>query len=197
MATVRKGFTPYRKFGGGVYTGGREKAYVSNGYATALGVGDPIYVSNGLIRIAANTSTGEDALTNPGREYGVFVGCNYIDSNGQPQESTYFPAATSSTGRLEDQTQVIGYYAPAREYSFLAIASASVSSLGHGSLYAVTVSSPNALFKRSTAKINAAVASAGVDHMVRVIGFPNIAGTKPDDATTIVEVEFALPGNPW
>lgn len=203
MATnggVRLGFTPYKVFGGGANSTGRARALVSNGYGTALGAGDPVYVSNGLIRIAANTSAADDALTNPGREYGVFEGCKYVDVNtGQVVESTYLAASTSSKGgtQLEGETQIIGYYTPARNNTFLAMASASVSALQAGSLFSVTVSSPSSITKRSTAKVNAAVASAGVDHMVRVVGFPNIAGTRPDDATTVVEIEFALPGNPW
>lgn len=200
MATTRKGLTPYKAKNGGVYTGGRERALVSNGYATALGAGDPIYVSNGLIRVATNTSTADDALTNPGRTYGVFVGAKYVDVNsGQPVETSYLAAATSSKGgsNLEGETQILGFYVPSNAYTFLAIADASVSALQSGALCPVSVGTPSATTKRSVSRIKAAVASAGLDHMVRIVGFPNISGTRPDDANTVVEVEFALPGNPW
>lgn len=199
---VRKGLTPYKAKGGGVYTGGQERALVSNGYNQALAVGDPIYVSAGNIRIAANASAGEfiavagSAITNlntVNREYGVFMGCRYVDAEGQVKDTTYFPAATSSGGVLEGETAVLGYYVPAAQYTFLAIASASVSALQAGSLFGVEVSSPSSIFKRSTAKVNTVAASAGVAHMVRIKGFPNIAGTRPDDATTVVEVELVLP----
>ena len=196
MTTVKKGLTPYKKRGGAPFTGGHERALVANSYGTALGAGDPVYVSAGYIRVAANTSAGLNALTNPGREYGVFAGAKYIDPNtGQPVETTYLAASTSSAGELEGETQMLGFYTPARGTTFIAVAEASVSALAVGSLFAVSVGTPSAATKRSVARIKDVVASAGLPHMVRVVGFPNISGSRPDDANTIVEVELALPNN--
>lgn len=203
MTTVRKGMTPYKKSGEAVNTAGQSRALVSNGYATALAKGDPIYVSNGLIRVAANTSVNDfitvaaSAINLGGalnRTYGVFEGCKYIDSNtGQPVESTLKAASVSSGGVVEGETQILGFYTPAKDTTFLMIAEASVSALQVGNICPVSVGTPSAIFKRSVARMKAAVASAGVDHMVRVVSFPNISGSAADDANTIVEVEIVLP----
>lgn len=72
----------------------RQNAYtIATGYATTINLGDPV----------AGTGTGTGSL--PGIQIatinspvvGVFVGCQYVDSNGQPQYSKSWPASTTAT----------------------------------------------------------------------------------------------------
>lgn len=180
--TIRKGLTPYRRKNGQPFNGGVTRFLVSNGYGTALAKGDPVLVSNGFVKVGVNTTNGATA---------VFQGCKYIDANGQPVESTYFPANTSSGGLLEDETHVLAYVTWDDELTYLAIADGSVSAGQLGLTFPVSVGTPDSITKRSVARVHASANASVGGSMVQVVGFPNIAGTRPDDAATVVEVVLA------
>lgn len=185
MATVKNGLTPYKTKAGEPYTGGRSRFLIKNGYATALGQGDPVKVSNGFVKLATNTS---DGVT------GVFAGCKYIDMNTkQPVESGYWPANTSSAGVLEGETHALGYITNADDLTYIAVADGSVSAALLGATFRVSTGTPDSLTKRSTARVHASANASADQYLVRVVGFPNIAGTRPGDANTIVEVELVSP----
>jgi len=181
---IKKGLTPWNTIGSD-YTGIRKRALIKNGYNTALGEGDPIKVSNGYIKVAANSSAGVT---------GVFAGCKYIDSaTKQPVESGYWTASTSSGGRLEGQVHAIGYYHDAREYTFIALADGSVSATAIGATYRVSVGTPDSLLKRSAAVVHTCANASADQYMVRIIGFPLVPGNAADTAITAVEVEIVSP----
>jgi hypothetical protein len=184
MATTdKKGFNVSRAKNG--YSNHIRKRYlIKNAYNTALAKGDPVKVSTGYIEIAVNGGT----------QRGVFDGCKYVDSNGQTKESDYWPAGTSSGGKLEGQTHAIGYVIHAETAYFTLLADASVSALELGLTYPVSVGTPSALYRRSSARMNVSVAASADKNMVRVVGFPQKITTAPDDATTLVEVEFVTVG---
>lgn len=186
MATTRKGLTPYRKKGGGPVTGGRSRYLIANGYNTDLAAGDPVRVSNGFIHVAVNTTGGAS---------GVFAGCKYIDTNGQPTESTLWPAATSSGGLLENETNAIGYVYEGTDLTFIAVADASLSAGHLGATFPVSVGSPDTTMKRSVSRVHASVNTTVGGNMVKLLGFPQIGGTRPNDAATVVEVEIVNPGD--
>lgn len=86
-ATYAFGFLP-------ITPNAREQSYtIASGYSTAINKGDPV----------AGSGTGNGAL--PGIVIGVagsaitgiFLGCYYTDSNGQPQFSLSWPASTTAT----------------------------------------------------------------------------------------------------
>lgn len=182
---IKKGLTAWKSLIGGDYTAVRKRALVKNGYATALGQGDPIKVSNGFIEVAANSSVGVT---------GVFDGVKYIDSTTrQPVESGYWTASTSSGGLLEGQVHAIGYYYDARDYTFIAITDGSVSATAIGATYRVSVGTPDGLLKRSNAVVHSSANASADQYMVRVIGFPLVPGNTADLPITCVEVEIVSP----
>lgn len=72
----------------------RVRAYsIASGYGTAINFGDPV--------AASGTGTGAYAGVVIGVAssdiVGVFQGCTYTDSNGQPQWSKAWPASTTAT----------------------------------------------------------------------------------------------------
>jgi hypothetical protein len=184
MATVKKGLTPFRKKGGDPFTGGRSRYLIKNGYGTAMAEGDPVKVSNGFVEIAVNTTNGAT---------GVFAGCKYVDTNGQPVESGLWPASTSSGGLIEGETHALGFIYEGTDLTFLAIADGSVSATLLGATFPVSVGSADTVLKRSKARVHASVNTSVGGNMVRVLGFPNISGSAADDANTIVEVEIVSP----
>lgn len=184
--TVMSGLTPYRTKGGEPFTGGRSQFYIDNGYGTALGAGDPVLVDGGYVIKAANTTAGVT---------GVFAGCMYVDPvTKQVVTSTYFPANLSSGGLLEGQLDVIAYVYNAEDLTFLAKTDAAVAATSAGATHPVIYGTPSASLKRSSAVIDADAETdpaAGV--LVQILSFPNIAGTKPGDNPTIVEVALVTP----
>lgn len=89
MATApRTGLNPARKVGSGPDNKGLTTYTIASGYATALGIGDPVKLSSGTIIKATN---GADAI-------GVFMGCDYFDdTNKLIKYSGYWPASQTST----------------------------------------------------------------------------------------------------
>lgn len=76
----------------------RPKAYViASGYAINLFNGDPVKLTtNGVIQLG--TSDGTRSGTTDGITLlGVFAGVEYLDANGKPVVSNFWPASTSAT----------------------------------------------------------------------------------------------------
>jgi hypothetical protein len=66
---------------------------IKSGYNTALGKGDPLMgTGDGYVEEAAATE--EEII-------GVFAGCRYIDANGNPVYSEYWPANTATKGAAD------------------------------------------------------------------------------------------------
>lgn len=66
---------------------------IATGESTAINIGDPVKLTGtgtgpyaGIVRADAGDTS-----------VGVFAGCNYTDSNGQPQWSKSWPASTTAT----------------------------------------------------------------------------------------------------
>jgi len=89
MATApRKGFNPAKKQGSACYNGGLNSAKIASGYATALGVGDPVKLTTDGTLIKATNAAGN---------LGVFQGVSYTDSVGDIKITKYWPASTTAT----------------------------------------------------------------------------------------------------
>lgn len=72
----------------------RTNAYtILTGYGTAINIGDPVKVTGtGLGALPeVNVAAAGDTVV------GVFAGCEYTDSNGQPQWGKAWPASTTAT----------------------------------------------------------------------------------------------------
>lgn len=83
------GLKPFRRLGGGVFTGANNRYNIANGSATNIFWGDPVKrLATGYIDVYTTIT---DLIL------GVFQGCYWIDPvSKRPTWSAYFPAATSS-----------------------------------------------------------------------------------------------------
>jgi hypothetical protein len=66
---------------------------IATGYSTAINIGDPVVVTGTGVGVYAGIAIGvaSSAIT------GVFAGCDYTDSNNQPQWGKSWPASTTAT----------------------------------------------------------------------------------------------------
>lgn len=97
------GLRPVRRLDGMPYAGAFSTYLIDPaGYNTNIFNGSVVYINaNGYINIVA--ATGADATTNAwpagssgaSGAIGVFVGCRYINAQGQPTWSQYYPANTT------------------------------------------------------------------------------------------------------
>lgn len=85
---TKKGLNLSRKVGGAPDSKGLNSYTIASGYATALGVGDPVKLTTDGSLIKA--TNGADAI-------GVFAAVKYINSVGEPKFAHYWPASTVAT----------------------------------------------------------------------------------------------------
>lgn len=86
------GFVPVRhKKGGEIRLG---QYTIPSGYDTSIGKGDVVEMTGTGRNIAAAAAENEDNI-------GIFAGCNYVDAQGNPVFSEYWPADTVTEGASE------------------------------------------------------------------------------------------------
>ena len=98
MANVNapRGLVPVRKLGGGSIT---QNAYsIATDYTTAIYTGDVVEMTGTGKNVTKSASGNTDNV-------GVFIGCSYIDANGKPVWSKYWPGV--SDGKTNIVAQVI------------------------------------------------------------------------------------------
>lgn len=85
------GLLPVNLLGGQVFSGSTRQIPIQTAHGTAICFGDVVIMSaNGCITGAVLTATTVNVV-------GIFMGCNYINSQGQRVYSQYFPALTAGT----------------------------------------------------------------------------------------------------
>lgn len=96
MANINAAFglRPYRMLGSGANTNGDVVYSIQTastaGTASVIYQGSPVIpLANGLLDIVGAASGGTTALL------GVFLGCNYIDLNGKPKFSPFWPGTAA------------------------------------------------------------------------------------------------------
>ena len=97
-----RGFVPVKHLSGGEV---RMTTYaIASGEATALGRGDPVEVTG-------SSGTAHDYIQKAAAENvnnrGIFMGCHYVDTNGNPVYSDYWPAATVTEGAKDAIAHVV------------------------------------------------------------------------------------------
>lgn len=186
---VLKGLTPARKLGSGYNNGGGNWYPIANGYATAIGEGDPVKLSAGIIQIAENTTVTLGAA----KEFA------YIDTEGKLQFKKNFTAATSSKGGIEvfggyQQPMAFVHDDPNQTYIVRTVDAASVSAGMIGTSFKMSAIG-SVVNGRSQAVLDVA-ASAGVSggHMVTIVGLYTGRDSEWGDAPTAVEVKLSNAG---
>lgn len=100
------GLIPVKRVDGLPYAGAVSEYLIDSGYGTNIYYGSVVHLdANGYVAIV--TGTGADATNNDWPTgtssgmtgaLGVFVGCEYINAQGQLVHSNYFPTGTTSGG---------------------------------------------------------------------------------------------------
>ena len=92
------GLVPYKMLGGKPYSGATSYYQIApTPYATSIFTGDPVTMSAGYVTIGAAGSA----------IIGVFAGCKYIQADGTPKFSPYWPASTAILSGSSIQALVI------------------------------------------------------------------------------------------
>tara|TARA_R100000935_G_C2753710_1_gene130732 strand:+ start:19 stop:633 length:615 start_codon:yes stop_codon:yes gene_type:complete len=193
MATTAApyGFIPVRKADGSPYSGARDAFLITPaGVAQNIGYGSLVEISAGFVQLASGT--GADATTNNlgGNAIGalgVFVGCEYINSEGQLIFAQFYPS-----GQANATAYVITD--PGVTFQVQADGAIAQAALGHnapltGAQNATT--SINTTTGKSKVALDATTATA--TKSFKVVGFSTKAGSTIGDAKTDVLVKFNLP----
>ena len=187
MASVASpyGLKPVNLIGGQPYAGSTRTYLIDPaGTASTIYNGSPVYVNaNGYLAVA--TATGADATTNgfpTGTAntgiVGVFVGCSYVNAQGQQIWSQYYP--TGVTGVVTAQV-VDDYDAVFQVQSAGSVAQNAVGANVFFSTGAVATGSTAT--GNSTASVVAGASAVTTTAAFRVIGFVSTPG---DTATDIL-----------
>jgi hypothetical protein len=195
MASIASpyGLKPVNELGGLPYAGSTRQ-YVIDPAGTAANIynGSPVYVNaSGYLAVA--TATGADATTNGfpvGTAntgiVGVFVGCQYINAQGQVIYSQYYPTGTTGVvnAYVVDDPQVIFQVQSAGQVTQAAVGSNLFFSTG-------AVATGSTTTGNSTASVVAGSSAVTTTAAFRVVGFPNMVGfSVVGDAFTDVFVKI-------
>jgi hypothetical protein len=89
------GLLPINRMDGMPYAGQIRQIPIAANYATAIFYGDTVRIDGGyLVADASTTAELGNGMV------GVLVGCAYTNSQGQPVEGQYYPAAASTASNL-------------------------------------------------------------------------------------------------
>lgn len=90
------GLQPINRFDGIAYAGATQQLPIASTYNVPIFNGDIVYVTNGTIAKSVVTSNVASAANTA--TYGVFMGVQYVNSQGQTVQAQYYPgnAAASS-----------------------------------------------------------------------------------------------------
>ena len=93
------GLVPINRFDGMPYAGATQQLPIASTYNTAIYNGDVVLVSGGNIKKSAVTS---DSTTDKANNatYGVFVGVQYVNTQGQTVQAQYYPGNAAATNAV-------------------------------------------------------------------------------------------------
>jgi len=195
MASIASpyGLKPVNELGGLPYAGSTRQ-YVIDPAGTAANIynGSPVYVNaSGYLAVA--TATGADDTTNGfpvGTAntgiVGVFVGCQYINAQGQVIYSQYYPTGTTGVvnAYVVDDPQVVFQVQSAGQVTQAAVGSNLFFSTG-------AVATGSTTTGNSTASVVVGASAVTTTAAFRVVGFPNMVGfSVVGDAYTDVFVKI-------
>jgi hypothetical protein len=185
------GLRAVNELGGLPYAGSTRSFLITPaGYATNIYNGSVVYVaSDGYLNIV--TGTGADGTTNsfPGSgtltgAVGVFVGCSYVNAQGQTIYSQYYPAnALNAVAFVIDDDRTV--------FQVQANGAVAQAKLGENTYFAAAQSTSTG--STTTGNSTSAVTATTVTTTAafRVVGFANVAGfSQVGDAYTDILVKF-------
>ena len=194
MASVAApyGLKPVNEIGGLPYAGSTRTFLIDPaGTASNIYYGSPVYVNaSGYLAVA--TATGADATTNGfpvGTAntgiVGVFVGCSYVNAQGQVIYAQYYP--TGTTGVIQayvvDDPDVV--------FQVQSAGSVTQAALGANVFFSTgAVATGSTTTGNSTASVVAGASAVTTSAAFRVVGFVNAPGSAVGDAYTDILVKI-------
>ena len=186
------GLRAVNELGGLPYAGSTRSFLIDPaGYGTNIYNGSLVYVkTSGYIEIV--TATGADATTNGfpvgtanTGAVGVFVGCSYVNAQGQTVFSQYYPAsALNAVAFVIDDDRTVFQVQSAGTVTIAALGSNVFFSTG-------AVATGSTSTGNSTASVVAGASAVTTTAAFRVVGFPNVQGfSTVGDAFTDILVKF-------
>ena len=186
------GLRAVNELGGLPYAGSTRSFLIDPaGYGTNIYNGSLVYVkTSGYIEIV--TATGADATTNGfpvgtanTGAVGVFVGCSYVNAQGQTVFSQYYPAsALNAVAFVIDDDRTVFQVQSAGSVTQAALGSNVFFSTG-------AVATGSTSTGNSTASVVAGSSAVTTTAAFRVVGFPNMVGfSVVGDAYTDILVKF-------
>ena len=178
---------------GGLPYAGSTRSFAINpaGYGTNIYNGSLVYVTtSGYIEIA--TATGADATTNGfpvgtanTGAVGVFVGCSYVNAQGQTIFSQYYPAsALNAVAFVIDDDRTV--------FQVQSAGTVTIAALGANVFFSTgAVATGSTTTGNSTASVVAGASAVTTTAAFRVVGFVNMVGfSVVGDAFTDILVKF-------
>jgi hypothetical protein len=186
------GLKAVNELGGLPYAGSTRSFLIDPaGYGTNIYNGSLVYVkATGYIEIV--TATGADATTNGfpvgsanTGAVGVFVGCSYVNAQGQTIFSQYYPAsALNAVAFVIDDDRTV--------FQVQSAGSVTIAALGANVFFSTgAVATGSTSTGNSTASVVAGSAAIAATAAFRVVGFVNMQGfSTVGDAYTDILVKF-------
>jgi len=190
MATTATpyGLVPVKKADGTPYAGARDSFLIkAASYNVNIGYGSVVILKDGFVQLSVDTGSANDgnnfAGVANGGALGVFVGCEYVNSEGQLIFAQNFPANTA------DATAFV-VTDPGVTFQAQSVAAITQAELGHNCHF--TTQPTSAKTNTTTGKsIMDVTDSETTDAAFKIVGFSTRAGQSAiGDAKTDVLVKF-------
>lgn len=92
------GLVPINRFDGMPYAGATQQLPIASTYNTAIFNGDIVYITGGTIAKSVVTSNVASAANTA--TYGVFMGVQYVNAQGQTVQAQYYPGNAAATSAI-------------------------------------------------------------------------------------------------
>ena len=191
MATTATpyGLVPVRKADGTPYAGARDAfLFDPAGKAQNVGYGSIVILKDGYVELSLKTGSAAGDANNFGAAagngaLGVFVGCEYINAEGQLIFSQYYPSGTASA---------TAYVVTDPGVTFQAQASGALAQGTLGQNVVIVAQGATNSVNTATGKSNMALGAAAdsADKGLKIVGFSTRGTSAIGDAKTDVLVKF-------
>jgi hypothetical protein len=185
------GLRAVNELGGLPYAGSTRTFLIDPaGYNTNIFNGSIVRINtSGYINIV--TTNGDDSTPFPAGTIGVFVGCSFVNAQGQTMYSQYYPANTAAV----NGSSITAYVIDDDRAVFQAQADGSLTQAALGSnIYLAAVQSTSTgstTTGNSNTALDASTAAATSGFAFRIVGFADTPGfSQVGDAYTDVLVKF-------
>ena len=183
------GLVPVKNADGSPYCGARDAFLLDPaGVAQNIGYGSVVILKDGFVKLSVKTGSANDtnnfAAVANGGALGVFVGCEYINAQGQLIFDQHYP-----TGTLNATAYVVTD--PGVTFQAQADAAVAQALLGRNTFFASTPGATDSI-STSTGKSVLAVDATAVDTTAgfKIVGFSDRGESAVGDAFTDVLIKF-------